>query len=430
MRSEVVRAGEVIDEVLSEMEEALGRFDLADLRELHEEHVGPVLDRVAALANRLAAVRVATVGAVDDSVAPLRDGLRTASWVAKRTRCPARAARVDLRHDRVLRRLPHLAAAFGAGRVGQDHVAAFASLHHGLLAPLLERDERFLVPTAEACSFRELTEVLARWRLAADPDGPEPPEERRGFRLGPTVNGMFDGILRTDALTGKELLELIERAERVEWDADWAQARRLHGDAATEADLPRTRAQRLHDAVVRLLRRGAGNPDGSEPRPVVNVVITEDRLRELLEEAAGVPTLTWPAVDAAHRDDLRYPDGTPLSHEDLLRLAVRGFLRAVVVDPAGRPVAVSRRQRCYRGPLRDVLLALVRTCSFPGCEVPAQRCEVDHIEPWRHVHETSGPNGWPLCDLHQKAKEAGFTPHPQPDGTTHWTRPDGTRLDE
>ena len=123
-------------------------------------------------------------------------------------------------------------------------------------------------------------------------------------------------------------------------------------------------------------------------------------------------------------------DGTPLTGQQNLQLALRGFIRRVVVDPAGRPVAISSRQRCLTGPLRDILLGLARTCRFPGCDTPAHRCELDHIEPWRTTRETHAANDWPLCDHHQKLKEAGFTPHPHPDGTTHWTRPDGTRLDE
>jgi hypothetical protein len=52
----------------------------------------------------------------------LPDGLRTTTWVANRT----------------LRRLPETAAAFGAGRISQVHVAALVVLHRGALTPLVE----------------------------------------------------------------------------------------------------------------------------------------------------------------------------------------------------------------------------------------------------------------------------------------------------
>jgi hypothetical protein len=418
-----------VDDMLSEIESALAGHDPADLADIPAEHIGGFLDRVAALANRLDALRVDTVTAVDQTTAPLYDGLRTATWVANRTHCRKALARADLHHGRTLRRLPHTAAAYRAGRITRDHVAALAALHRGRLAPLLERDEWYLASVAEACTHTEFTDVLARWRDAADPDGPEPATERRSFRLRPTLDGIVEGLLRTDTVTGAELRAILDRAERLEWEADWAEARRLHGDDATEADLRRTHEQRLHDALIGLIRRGATTP-GQPARPTINVVITEDRLRDLLDELAGAPVIDHHPIHAADTDDMpRLDDGTPLTTDDLTRLAVRSFIRRIVIDDAGRPVTISSRQRCFTGPLRDAILALSRTCAFPGCDTPAHRCEVDHIEPWRKVQHTHAANGWPLCDHHQKAKEAGFTPHRHPDGTTHWTRPDGTRLE-
>ena len=327
-----------VEEILGEVDAWLSKLDPDDLAAVPLGGMAPLVRQVTALANRLDALRVDTVGAVDRSGAPSYDGLRTASWVTHTTRGRRQQARTDLHHAHTLRHLPATAAAFRSGRIGQAHVGPMAALHRGRLAPLLERDEWFLVATAEACPYDQFIHVLNRWRLAADPDGPEPAAEQRSFRLRPTVNAMFDGTLRTDNLTGAELVELLERAEKQEWEADWAEARRLHGAGATEADLPRSQDQRMHDALVALLRRGSAHPGGAEPRPVLNVVITEDRLAEILEEAAGVPGPPVDPVAAAGRDDVRLGDGTPLSGDDVIRLAVRGFVRRVVVDPGGQPV--------------------------------------------------------------------------------------------
>ena len=52
-----------------------------------------------------------------------------------------------------------------------------------------------------------------------------------------------------------------------------------------------------------------------------------------------------------------------------------------------------------------------RCCAFPGCEVPAERCELDHIVPFDHGSPEAG--GWtiasnlqPLCTCHHQAKTA------------------------
>ncbi|NVN50400.1 HNH endonuclease signature motif containing protein [Mycolicibacterium hippocampi] len=68
-------------------------------------------------------------------------------------------------------------------------------------------------------------------------------------------------------------------------------------------------------------------------------------------------------------------------------------------------------------------------CRFPGCDVPADRCDIDHVEPWplgpthpsnlnckcrsHHLMKTfwGGPDGWRDRQL--------------PDATVIWTAPDG-----
>ena len=419
-----------IEEVVGEVEAWLAKLDHRDLVELPAERLAGLVARVSAVSSTVDALRVEVTGAVDAAGVALPDGLRTTTWVANRTLRRRGSVAADLHQARALRRLPETAAAFRAGRISQAHVAALVALHRGELAPLVERDEWFLVAAAVAVRFAEFTAVLQRWRHAADPDGPAPAVERRSFRLRRTLAGIMDGELRTDETTGAEILALLERAEKAEWDKDWADARRVHGAAATDADLARTPDQRRHDALVALLRRGAANPAGTEPRPVLNVIVTLAELQRLLAEAAGLPVEPVDPTTVTPDSGPRLLDGTPLTGQQTLELALRGFIRRIVVDPAGRPVAISSRQRCFTGPLRDILLGLARTCRFPGCDTPAHRCELDHIEPWRTVQETHAANGWPLCDHHQKLKEAGFTPHRDPDGTTHWTRPDGTRLDE
>jgi len=422
-------SNEGVEEVVGEVEAWLAKLDHCDLLDLPNERLAALVERIAVVANMVDALRTDVTGAADTAGLSRYDGLRTTTWIANRTRRRRASVHAELHQARVLQRLPHTATAYRAGRITREHVADIAALHHGALAPLLERDEWFLVAAAETARHLEFTAVLHRWRLAADPDGPEPATEDRSFRLRRTLGDRVDGELRTDSLTGAEIRALLERAERTEWEADWAHARRLRGDHATADDLPRTPDQRRHDALVALLRRGAGNPDGSEARPVVDVVVTQADLERLLAEHAGLPVDPVDPTSVHADSGPRLTDGTPVSGTDVVRLALRGFIRRVVVDPAGRPVAISSRQRLYTGPLRQVLLALARTCNFPGCDTPAHRCEVDHIHPWRQDPTTHAGNGWALCDHHQKLKERGFTPHRSHGGVTYWTRPDGTRLE-
>ncbi|MBX9918722.1 MAG: HNH endonuclease [Mycolicibacterium frederiksbergense] len=75
------------------------------------------------------------------------------------------------------------------------------------------------------------------------------------------------------------------------------------------------------------------------------------------------------------------------------------------------------------------LTAFVRmramTCSFPGCNRAAHRCDLDHLTPWP-AGATHPGNLGPLCRLHHLVKTfAGWTPTAQPDGTIHWSAPTG-----
>ncbi|GAA1681279.1 hypothetical protein GCM10009807_26540 [Microbacterium lacus] len=85
-------------------------------------------------------------------------------------------------------------------------------------------------------------------------------------------------------------------------------------------------------------------------------------------------------------------------------------------DTYQRPAAIDRHLRA-----RD------RHCRFPGCRIPAVRCEVDHTIDWAHGGPTETRNLAHLCQRHHTMKQ--FTPwrvRQLPDGVLEWTSPTGT----
>jgi hypothetical protein len=65
------------------------------------------------------------------------------------------------------------------------------------------------------------------------------------------------------------------------------------------------------------------------------------------------------------------------------------------------------------------------TCRFPGCHVPAARCDVDHV-----VRHPDGPtdrrNLICLCRTHHRFKHhGGWRPQLHPDARVTWSTPDG-----
>src|SRR5674476_908699 len=96
-------------------------------------------------------------------------------------------------------------------------------------------------------------------------------------------------------------------------------------------------------------------------------------------------------------------------------------------DP--RPVAARRADA-----LVDLVTRVVdrdRTCTFPGCRVPAARCDIDHIEPFDPARppdqQTRAPNLQALCRHHHLLKTHGGWRVVRDDdaGTTEWSAPTG-----
>jgi hypothetical protein len=81
--------------------------------------------------------------------------------------------------------------------------------------------------------------------------------------------------------------------------------------------------------------------------------------------------------------------------------------------------------------LRRFLQSRDRVCRVPGCNTPAELCDIDHRTPWLQGGPTCECNTECLCKTHHKMKhECGFTLTPStdpndPPGTLIWTTPAG-----
>ena len=204
------------------------------------------------------------------------------------------------------------------------------------------------------------------------------------------------------------------------------------------ADLARS------DALLDLLRAGSGHASSPGAAPLVHVdvivsietalgeseeparlrgygPITAGHARQLLSNAVLRQVSTDPttgrviAVAVAEQT-------TRVTHPDQLHEALQEMRRHPVqpdaddTEPGYRP---STR-------LRRLITRTYPTCTFPSCTMPSSRCDLDHRIPWPHG-PTSSRSLHPLSRKHHRAKQAGWIPTPQPDGSTTWTSPCGRR---
>ena len=416
---------ESIETAVAALEQAL----TADPHGVADETLRRLMPVVQRARNLLDATDVRLVGVFHAKKLGEADALTTIQWLAHKTRVPTADARERINAAASLRHLPQTEAAFAAGRIGKAQVLALARIDNDRTAEKLEEGEHYLVEHAADDDFATFEKILRAWKLAADPDGPEPRCPRRRFDLRRGPDGEWDGRLLAPADEGAAIDAALAPFERIEWERDWAEARRIHGLDAAAHHLPRTTSERRLAALLALVSRGAGSPDGTrEPKPLVNIVVTQAAFERALAHAAGLPVEPIDPTKA-HELDCRLTDGTPIDPATMLRHALTGFVRRVVIQSPGIITNIGRRQRLFTGPLRHAILSLVPHCGFPGCTVPARNCEVDHRHRWRHGGHTEPENGSPLCDRHQKLKERGFTDRQNPDGTWTWHRPDGTRLE-
>jgi hypothetical protein len=111
-------------------------------------------------------------------------------------------------------------------------------------------------------------------------------------------------------------------------------------------------------------------------------------------------------------------------------LAAGGTWRRILTDPdSSRPLDYGTTR--YRPPAHLAGLVITRdqTCQFPGCRMPAHRCDLDHSIPYNPADDTGPTNEFnlgPRCRSHHQVKQApGWSVTQHPDGCTTWTTPTG-----
>jgi hypothetical protein len=71
--------------------------------------------------------------------------------------------------------------------------------------------------------------------------------------------------------------------------------------------------------------------------------------------------------------------------------------RITITDEEGQPIGVTTTRRRPTTAQRRQVEARNPTCVFPGCRMPAGRCDLDHEHLWSETHRTSVSHLEPLC---------------------------------
>jgi hypothetical protein len=343
---------------------------------------------------RLSAVTTRATAAFDAGGEWAVDGARSAAmWIATGCRLPKASVQRRVRLGRELRRMSATEAAWLAGSLSDAHVALLAAARNA--APeAFERDEEMLVAQAGGLRHDQFCRVMAYWRQLNDPDGSDDlarrdDEARRAhLSAGLRGTGMLDALFNPIGFAVFQTA--FERIERELFEADWAEARERLGDQALPGDLRRTPAQRRHDALVEMARRSGAVPaDARMPEPLFSVVVDYESFARVCETAKGA--VVTPGCLVSWLSD--------------------AWVERVVFGPPDRPINLGERRRLFTGALRRLIQIRDRECYHPYCDVPADACEIDHIQPWAQGGPTTEANGRCACPFHNRLRNP---PPPDP----------------
>ena len=309
--------------------------------------------------------------------------------------------------------LPDTAAAQRDGEIGADHARTIRNVIRKIpdAVPAQERAlaETTLARLATTATPEDVDRVGDRILAHLDPDGTLPDERDRTRRRGLTLT-------RQDRAGMSTLTGCLTPTARAMLDAVLAKWARPGMNNPTDPDSPtgtgdsvapavlaaaaardtRTEAQRNHDAFEAMARVLLETGTLGTHRGLPVTVLVTMSLDQLEHAAGGVATTAT---------------GGTLPIADALHLARRAHPVLVVFDHHGRPLHLGRERRLASADQRLALIAADGGCTRPGCDAPASRCAVHHVEDWAkggrtdidhlalacdacHAQVNDGPFGW------------------------------------
>ncbi|MCY3786257.1 MAG: DUF222 domain-containing protein [bacterium] len=350
----------------------LASFDasLAGLRAMGGERLEERLRLVGRCESRLAAVKAETIGAL-----ARRDGEARAADVLRNDVKQSRgSAKRQVKEAGRLARVPKAAEALAEGAITPQHARLIAEAAEAA-PPGAPIDEQELLTAAE----NEPADLFGRTvrEHLNERDRGDLEERRRRQRAQRRLtwkrhpDGMFELFGRFDPVAGGRIETAIAAAANGLWHAE---------DPKNRSTAP----QRFADALESLVARGGGNNGTAGAAQGADLLVIVDY--DILAGRLAHPRLV---------------DGTPLSAEELLRLACDANILPAVFKQKGRALWLGRGRRHATKHQRSVLAARDKGCV--GCAASPNWCQAHHVRHWEHGGGTDIDNMCLLCShCHQQ----------------------------
>ncbi len=303
----------------------------------------------------------------------------------------------------------------GASRIGVGQLDLLADVaRHPVAGERFGEFAPLLCEQAEQLDYTDFAVAVAHFKAMADPDGSFNDqafhEDHRTASVnvtGGTVNVHASG---GDPIRAVEMKQVFDLACQAEFQRDCATRRDLHGDDALAQPLPRSAEHRGFDAMYEIfIHYITTRVGGARPEPLVNIIIDSttalDTLARhgLLDLDVDDADATGPADPSRRR--CATSTGVAIHPDEALKAMIRGSVRRVIVDAHDVVINLGRTQRLFTGKARHAAQLLTVHCGYRGCDVPAQFCDIDHINEWSaDGGDTNQANALPLCGTHDRWK--------------------------
>ncbi len=349
---------------------------------------------------------------------------RTAVEVGAVLNMTSARARVLVRQaDTLHTRLPAVGALLAAGEVDWDTVELVCSRTDVVEEEYMARLDATLADTIRGWatwSRRKVIDAIDVEVNTVDPEAVKKRRVRAYDERAVSVEVGLDGIAVVRAtMTAEEGAALDTRLSAMAktvcaGDRRSLRARRADAFTAIQNGRQFTCACGGEDCQAVVPSAPKVAPTVPEPRVVLNVIASAETI-------------------AGHSNAPGYLAGYGVIDAELVRDLAREATRRLVEAPA-----FDQRQALTYRPCA-ALARFIRnrdlTCRFPGCTVPAERCDIDHTEPFNHDDPAAG--GWTVpwnlacyCREHHRHKtlDDGWRDEQLADGTIIWTTPAGKTL--
>jgi len=376
-----------------------------DVDSLSDDECLGVFDDLELVRRSLVAVAGAVAAALHArGVCDARYGTTSATWFERRHGRSRQSVAREARTAKRLASMPHLASALARGEISAERVELIVSKVNDRNSDALTgAQDALLALSASEPSFSQFAVLVTDLARFADADGghdPEPERSRLSMRWAGEEVVVGGAFVEVDGATFDELLEA---ATNRLW-------RRYRDDRkeCPEVEVP-SRTELRAEALLELLRRGAGADPGAGKRPVAEL--------SLIVEPADGPDSN-PEREGLPRSpagwDVSTPAGVPVRFGpgDWELLCCGMHVSELRLDADGRFVACRETERGPSRAQRRALEARDGGCVFPGCECPPAWCDAHHVVPYaddgptvlcnlvllcRHHHGVVHRKGWTIA---------------------------------